>query len=160
MTDNDRAELGTLLTQALGFYGQTLSSFALEVWWAACRNLEVADVRRALTAHALDPDRGHFAPKPADVVRQLHGDTNEQALVAWGQVMAAARSGGAKFDGAIQQAIDSMGGMGRIRLANESENGFLQSQFVAAFKAYNAAQTRERAMQIGGAEVRKIGRVV
>ena len=33
MTESDRPDLGALLTQALGFYGQTLSPFALGVWW-------------------------------------------------------------------------------------------------------------------------------
>lgn len=155
MTESDRHELGALLTQALGFYGQTLSTFALGVWWQACQGMELAAVRRALTAHALDPDRGHYAPKPADVVRQMFGEVNDQALIAWGQVISAARAGGGRFEGATQEALDSMGGMGRVRMSKESETGFLQREFVAAFKAYRARD--ESARLLGGAEVRRIG---
>ena len=68
---HDKPAFVELLTQALGFYGQAVSPFAVSVWWQACQGVELDQVRRALTAHAMDPDRGHFAPKPADVVRQL-----------------------------------------------------------------------------------------
>jgi hypothetical protein len=89
----------------------------------------------------------------ADILAQLTGDAEEGALVAWGKVLEAARSGGARFDGATQQALDAMGGMGRIRMASPSENGFLQREFCAAFKAYRARGEREA---IADESVRKL----
>jgi hypothetical protein len=106
-------------------------------------------VREAFQRHMRDPEAGRWLPKPADIIRQLKGNVNDQALIAWGEVIAAAKAGGARFGGAAQQALESMGGMGRIRSAQEAENGFLQRQFVAAFKAY---ATREEAAPLLGVD--------
>ena len=62
MTESDRDAFAELLTQALGFYGQAVSPFALGVWWQACQGCELQQLRRSLTAHAMDPERGQFAP--------------------------------------------------------------------------------------------------
>ncbi len=143
MTESDRNELGTLLTQALGFYGQTLSAFALSVWWQACSGFELADVRRALTAHAMDPDRGQFAPKPADIVRVLRGTSADRSLVAWGKVLDAMQRVGAYQtvvfdDGAIHAAISDMGGWPTVCRSNIDELPFTQKRFCDLHRAYSA----------------------
>lgn len=143
MTENDREALGELLTQALGFYGQTLSPFALSVWWQACQGVELAQLRRALTLHAMDPDRGAFAPKPADIMRQLRGTAADRSLIAWGKVMDAAKRVGAYQsvafdDGAIHAAIEDMGGWPHVCRSTEDELPFLQRRFCDLHRAYAA----------------------
>ena len=71
MNPADRGEFARLLTDALAFYGKDVSRFALDVWWQACQPFTLDQVSRALTRHAMDAERGQFAPKPADLVRQL-----------------------------------------------------------------------------------------
>ncbi len=152
----DRKRLIQTLVGVYGFFDKELTEFAIRVWTDALAGLPIEAVEAAFTAHLKDPNAGRFLPRPADILRQINGDSEERALIAWGEVISAARSGGGRFDGATQQAIDSMGGMGRIRLAGEHENGFLQRQFVAAFKAYKA---RDEAPRLVLAEVAKIGRI-
>ena len=142
MTESDRTELGTLLTQALGFYGQTLSPFALGVWWQACQGFALADVRKALTAHALDPDRGQFAPKPADLVRVLRGTSADRSLIAWGKVLDAMQRVGAYRsvvfdDGAIHAAISDMGGWPAVCRTLTDELPFTQKRFCDLHRAYS-----------------------
>lgn len=142
MNESDRAELGTLLTQALAFYGQTLSPFALGVWWQACHGFDIAQVRKALTAHALDPDRGQFAPKPADLVRQLRGTQSDRGLIAWGKVMDAIKRVGAYQsvvfdDGAIHAAIVDIGGWPAVCRSREDELPFLQKRFCDLHRSYS-----------------------
>lgn len=142
MTESDREGLGVLLTQALGFYGQTLSPFALSVWWQACQGLELADVRRALTAHALDPDRGQFAPKPADLMRVLRGTLADRSLIAWGKVLDAMQRVGAYRtvvfdDGAIHAAVTDMGGWPAVCRGNVDELQFAQKRFCDLHRAYS-----------------------
>ena len=143
MTDTDRDEFAELLQSALGFYGQDVTPFALGVWWQACRGVSIEQVRKALTRHAMDPDRGHFAPKPADIVRVLQGTHQDRSLVAWGKVMDAMRSSGAYVsvdfgDPAIHCAIEDMGGWPQICRAELNELGYLQKRFCDAHKAYSS----------------------
>lgn len=143
MTESDRNDLGTLLTQALGFYGQTLSPFALGVWWQACQAFELAEVRRALTAHAMDPDRGQFPPKPADLVRMLRGTSADRSLIAWGKVLDAMTRVGAYRtvvfdDGAIHAAVSDMGGWPALCRSSTDELPFTQKRFCDLHRAYSA----------------------
>jgi len=131
-----------LLTQALGFYGQAVSPFAVGVWWQACQGVELAQVRRALTAHAMDPDRGQFAPKPADIVRQLRGTQADRSLIAWGKVMDAMSRVGAYRsvafdDGAIHAAIEDMGGWPTVCRSEVDELPFMQRRFCDLHRAYS-----------------------
>lgn len=132
----DRKRLTASLVGAYAFYDRELTDFAMRIWADALDGIDADTIDAAFARHLRDHDAGRFCPKPADILRQIHGDADERALVAWGEVIAAARAGGRRFDGPTQAAVYAMGGMGRLRLANEAENGFLQRQFVAAFKAY------------------------
>ena len=44
MRASDRKAFSDLLTDALAFYGQTTSRFALDVWWQACQGFELEQV--------------------------------------------------------------------------------------------------------------------
>lgn len=139
MTDPDRPAFAALLADVLGFYGKTTSPFALRVWWEACRPFDLAAVSAAMTRHATDPKHGHFPPMPADVIRQLRGDSDDAAQLAWGEVLRVARSGGAGVSllpAASQQALQDLGGIGVVQRADEGENGFLQRRFVDALQAH------------------------
>lgn len=149
---NDSKRLATTLVGAYAFYDRELTDFAMRIWADALAGVDADTIDAAFARHLRNPDAGRFCPKPADILRQIHGDAEEQALVAWGQVISAAKSGGGRFDGPTQNALESMGGMSRIRLASEHENGFLQREFVAAFKAY---KTRDEAPPLIAAEVLK-----
>lgn len=143
MESHEKPMFVELLTQALGFYGQAVSPFAIGVWWQACQGVELADVRRALTAHAMDPDRGQFAPKPADIVRMLRGTSADRSLIAWGKVLDAMQRVGAYRtvvfdDGAIHAAITDMGGWPAVCRSNADELQFTQKRFCDLHRAYSA----------------------
>lgn len=143
MAPHEKPEFVELLTQALGFYGQAVSPFAMGVWWQACKGFELADVARALTAHAMDPDRGQFAPKPADLVRVLRGTSADRSLIAWGKVLDAMQRVGAYRtvvfdDSAIHAAVADMGGWPAICRGNADELQFTQRRFCDLHKAYSA----------------------
>lgn len=143
MAPHEKPEFVELLTQALGFYGQAVSPFAMGVWWQACEGFELAEVARALTAHAMDPDRGQFAPKPADLVRVLRGTSADRSLIAWGKVLDAMQRVGAYRtvvfdDSAIHAAVADMGGWPAICRGNADELQFTQRRFCDLHKAYSA----------------------
>lgn len=128
------------LVGVYGFYDKELTEFSIRIWLDACAEFDVGLVEQAFNRHLRDPEAGKWLPKPADIIRQLRGDENDAALIAWGKVMQRAAAGGG-FNGeavpdAARQAVDSLGGWSTICRANTEHNGFLQKRFIEAFKAY------------------------
>lgn len=141
MKQSDRAEFAALITDALAFYRQDVSKFALGVWWAACERFDLEQVRGALTAHAMDPERGQFAPKPADLVRHLAGTATDRAMIAWGKVMGAISAVGSYTDvlfddPAIHAAIEDVGGWVKVCRGEIKDLSYLQHRFTESYRAY------------------------
>jgi hypothetical protein len=86
MNINQKADFYRLVSDALGYWRQDVSEFALNVWWHGCQNYDFEQVSRALSDHATDPDKGQFSPKVADIVRILGGTKTDRSLRAWGRV--------------------------------------------------------------------------
>ena len=141
MTPSDKSRFKNLITDAMAFYRQDVSIFALSVWWQACELFDFEQVSRALTNHAVDPERGQFPPRPADVVRQLVGTSTERSAIAWGKVHEAMSRVGAYTDvvfddAAIHAAIEDMGGWPKMCRTEIKDLGYLQHRFCEAHKAY------------------------
>lgn len=141
MTDNDKQDFVLLLTDVLAFYRQDVSRFAASVWWEACKGFDLSQLRKAFNSHAIDPDRGQFAPKPADIVRALHGTRTDQARVAWGKTFDAMQRVGAHqtvvFDDHIIHAcVEDIGGWQKICRSNMDELSYLEHRFCESYRAY------------------------
>jgi len=141
MKHDDKPKFKTLLTDVLSFYKQDVSVFALSVWWQACEGFDFEQVAKAMTAHAMDPDRGQFAPKPADIVRQLAGTRTDKAMLAWGKAFDAASRVGAYTDvvfddPAIHATIEDLGGWPKFCRTETSELSYLQHRFSESYRAY------------------------
>jgi len=139
MTESDRPEFARLLADVCGFYREPITEFALSVWWAACQPFPLNAVRTAMTSHATDPSRGQFCPKPADVIRQLRGSAEDDALVAWqrvfSQIGSVGRYGTPKLTGAERAALGAIGGWSALCNSQEDQVPFLARQFAANYKA-------------------------
>ena len=147
MNAADKREFQALLTEALAFYRQNVSSFALTVWWQACEPFSLDQVSKAMTAHAMDPDRGKFAPMPADIVRHLRGTLSDRSLTAWGKVFDAIQRIGAYTsvvfdDPAIHCAISDMGGWPTVCRSKTEDLPFLQKRFCDLHRTYSAQPGR------------------
>jgi len=155
MTPHDREGFAALMTQALAFYRQDASDFALSVWWEACKGFDLEQVRKALTAHAMDPERGQFAPKPADIVRQLQGTHTDRALIAWGRVWEAMQSTGAYQsvdfgDPIVHAAIVDMGGWVSLCRIDLDDLPFVQKRFCDAYRTYSARGKPDAPLRLAG----------
>jgi hypothetical protein len=139
------------LVGVYGFYQRELDEFSIRIWTDACAEFQINDLERAFAQHLKDPDAGRFLPKPADIIRQLRGNDDEAALIAWGEVLQSVRTGTPiSIEGPVGEALASMGGRSAIGRADESQNGFLQRRFVEAFKAYK--RRADSTVQIGSNE--------
>ena len=144
----EKAAFSQLITDVLGYYRQDASSFTLSLWWQACQGFEMEQVSKALSSHAMDAERGVFAPKVADVVRVLAGTTTDRAALAWGKVLGAMSAVGAYSDvvfddPAIHAAIEDMGGWVKVCRGDMAELSYLQHRFCTSHKAYTGRGTFE-----------------
>lgn len=146
MNLHDKPGFQALLADVLGFYGKSVSPFAISVWWEACREMDLESVRAAMTAHATDPQRGHFAPMPADVIRHVHGSVSDRAAEAWIGVLRQVRSvgsyGSPELDEGQREALEAIGGWGALCSSEESQLAFLQRRFVEAYQTLSARASR------------------
>ena len=140
---SERSLLFKIVGDVMEYYKQDTSEFALQIWWEAMKGFELEQVSKALTAHAVDPDRGQFPPKVADIVRVLQGTATEKAALAWGKVYEAMQLVGAYQDicfddKAIHAAIRDLGGWAKVCRTSTEEMGYLQHKFCEAHRAYSA----------------------
>lgn len=142
MKANEKRQFMELMTDAMAFYRQDVSTFALSVWWQACERYELEQVAKALTSHAMDPERGQFPPKPADLVRVLQGTQTDRSLIAWGKALDAMQRVGAYQsvcfdDPAIHAAIEDMGGWPKLCRSTSDELPHVQRVFCQTYRAYS-----------------------
>lgn len=141
MRPEDKPALYALVADALGYYRQNASEFTLQIWWQACQRYDLEQVQKAMTAHAMDPERGQFAPKVADLVRILDGTHTDRAQLAWGRVLEAAASIGAYTDvafddPAIHATVEDLGGWVKVCRSETKDLGYLQHRFCESYRAY------------------------
>jgi hypothetical protein len=146
MTADDKRAFKDLITQAMAFYRQDVSTFSLGVWWQACESFSLEQVTKAFTAHATDAERGRFAPMPADIVKHLQGTQTDRGLMAWGKVLEAIQRVGAYQsvcfdDPAIHAAVEDLGGWAAICRSTMQELPHLQRRFTESHRAYSGRQS-------------------
>lgn len=152
---NDREKFVQMVSQALAYYRQDCTEFVLNLWWQACKDFTIEQVSKALTKHAMDPDRGQFAPKVADVVRVLAGTKTDRALLAWGKVHSAMSDVGAYADvcfddAAINAVVHDLGGWPKVCRTSLDDLSYLQHRFCEAHRAYTERGQFEYPRQLIG----------
>lgn len=140
MKPDDLPAFSAMLTDVLKYYRQPPTDFLLEVWWTGMQRFDLGAVRRALNAHIADPERGMYAPKVADVVRQLAGTSSDRAALAWGKVMDAMRRVGAwqdvLFDDPVIHAVvEDMGGWPKVARTENADLSYAQHRFVETYRS-------------------------
>lgn len=148
MNQAEKHDFYALVADALGYWKQDVSEFALQVWWNGCQPFEFQDVSRALSQHATDPDKGQFAPKVADIVRILGGTKTDRSLREWGRVHEAMSRIGAYTDVDFQDpathaAIRDMGGWPKLCRTETDQLSYLQHRFCELYRAYDGREVEQ-----------------
>lgn len=141
MKNEEKKDFRDLLNSVFDYYSKDVSQFTLGLFWEALKGFEFEQVSTALNRHAMNPDNGQFAPKIADIVKQLSGTTTDKAKIAWGKVYAAMGQVGAYSDvcfddGIIHLVIEDMGGWVKICRTETKDLGHMQHQFCESYRAY------------------------
>lgn len=143
MTEDDRKEFGAALAAVYALYRADITAPVAAIWWQALSGYDLPAVVDALGRHAMNPDVGQFLPKPADVVRQLEGSTQDAALLAWARVVEALKRHGTYVsvdfvDPIIHRVLTDLGGWMWLGQQTEKEMPFIEKRFRDAYRAWRA----------------------
>lgn len=126
--------------QMLDLYLSDLSGFSAD------------QIVMAFNRHRLDPDRGRFFPKVADLIYQITGTEKQQAEslehqaeLEWAQIYRASANGNEPKNISIEalSALRSIGGSSKVGYSLEKDIPFLKRDFIALFKSISQASASQ-----------------
>ena len=116
MDNSDKKAFATTFYAMGEFYDKKVSTELLSMYFDDLLELSIEEVKHGAKCHRQDPKHGTFFPKPADILRHLQTgklSPEEQAEVAWAEIM---------------QCLRKNGAYGGLKIENK--------QAIAAFKAF------------------------
>lgn len=167
MTDqagiNKQEVFKSVIASLAEIYDKKLSSIGRQLWWSTLKPYTAEQIGSAMQAHLSDPDRGRFAPKPADLIAKIDGEGRERDALAhdlairqWDLAMQAIGRDGrfakVKLDEAGQLSLNILGGIRAICGANSTEIQWLRKEFINHYKQIGAADlasSRIKAIESG-----------
>lgn len=141
MTHDDRAEFATVWAAAWTMYGKEATAQVIAMAFNALASYSIEDVRRGISAHMRNPDSGQFAPKPADVIKHISGNSQSASGEAWAKVDRAIRCVGpwrsVVFDDPkIHAAIERLGGWQKLANTSGEEYPFTEHKFKTLYQGF------------------------
>lgn len=142
---HDREVFVRALMGVAEIHSKKLSAFQIELYWNVLTAYPVGDVTTAMERHMADPDVGQFMPKPADIIRQIAGSGDTQAMLAWTKVEKAMRTVGSYRsvvfdDWKIHAVVRDMGGWLALCEMNTDELPFRAREFEKRYRGYTTSQ--------------------
>jgi len=152
----NQADFPTLiaeLARLAELYEKPMSEALQALYFEALSVYPIAEIVAAMRAYVIQPERGRWFPKPADLIALLDEAPEEQALEAWSKVIGAWRSvgyyGDPEFqDESITTALRRMGGWQSFYerykvIRNES---FLREEFCTRYEGAERQASTQRAL--------------
>lgn len=141
MQEKDFDQFVNLWLSTYQIYQKKQNDFAVKMVFKILQNFEIEDIRRALISHMQDTDKGCFAPKPADLILHIEGDSESRAYQAWTKLINAVAEIGVYQtvvfdDELIMKCVEEMGGWIRLNSVNEKELPFLKNEFVKRYRGF------------------------
>lgn len=122
-------------------YQVDLSKPVLEIYWRNLAEYSLPDIQKSVDLHMRDADRGRFLPKPADIIRNMSGDTGSRAIMAWEAIIKALRLG--QLDDKFttgnpggDRALKAIG-INNIKNGKELDQHFLAKRYCEYFEAFD-----------------------
>lgn len=143
----------TVIAMQHEIYGNQLSPAARKIWWSILNPYTAEQIARAMESHIGDPDSGRFAPKPADIIAKITGNTKQKeigvedkAMQEWESIKLGIRKIGAhgnyhSDDKVAIKAIQSLGGWSALCHTPEGTlDTWKRKEFIAAYKIFVTAK--------------------
>jgi hypothetical protein len=140
MQTSERSSFAETMNAISEYYDHVFSDPVIAMWWEALKPYSAKQFSSAVAAHMRHSQFGRFAPRIADIVREIEGTPDELAQLAWAKVHAAVRRVGnyrsVCFDDArIHVVLDQMGGWGVICSMKSDDAPFRAREFCQRYNA-------------------------
>ena len=151
MRNEDAAGFKELMTAVFAMYEKSISSPVLRIYWSALVDYSLADIQRAASMHAKDPDAGMFLPKPANFIRHIDGpgratdkQIKDKAQIAWSVIMGelgrVGSSGTLKMDDKqALAAVKALGGWFTLCRSTTDQLVWMKKEFIGIYETYEHA---------------------
>lgn len=142
MNKQEQQEFTKILGETYSLYGKELQPGVLQIYLHGLDKYSIGELAQALSRCVLDTDTGQFVPKPADIIRQLEGDNQTAAALAWTKAYSAiGRVGPYRdivFDDAlIHRVIEDMGGWVKLCSIDDDQAPFVENDFIRRYQGYH-----------------------
>lgn len=157
MNGEDAGGFRRMLAAAYTLYGKDLTPQALDLWFESLKHYDLAAISGALSAHVRNPDNGQFLPRPADVVRNIEGGSDDAALLAWAKVDRALRVVGpyrtVVFDDPlIHYAVAAIGGWIKLGTLSDEDWKYQRIPFATIYRGARMRKVNYPGKLLGIAE--------
>ena len=114
---------------------------AIAMYWKLLEPYDIDAVTGAITRHLKNTEAGMFMPKPADIVREIEGGSDERSLLAWTKLEQAVEQCGpwrviVFDDPRIHAVVEEMGGYMVFCRATNDQWPFLRNEFCKRYRPY------------------------
>lgn len=143
MTPQDHEMFAKMLIAVGELYSKEVTPTMISLYFKSLAEYDIKDIGRAFNLHVKNPDNGQFFPKPADIVRMLEGNTENQGMLAWVKVRDAVGRAGpwrtvAFDDPIIHLVIVDMGGWPKLCDMGADDEPFIAKEFEKRYRSYRA----------------------
>jgi len=126
-------------------YGRELTAVSQMLYWQCLQEYELDAVRNAMMLCVKDVDVGQFIPKPADIIRQIEGGTEDRALLAWTKVEESIGRIGCYHsvvfdDPIIHAVVADIGGWINLCRITYDALPFQRNEFIKRYRGYAKSQ--------------------
>lgn len=152
MNQSDRTDFAKCFAATCLVYDVSPNTDKANAYFSLLSEFSLQQVLRAFSKHPLDPDRGRFFPKPADIVYQITGTEKQQseslerqAELEWAQIYRASANGNEPKNISIEAlaALRSIGGSSKVGYSLEKDIPFLKRDFIVLFKSISQASASQ-----------------
>lgn len=143
MNDCDKHDFHGLLNTTFDYYLKPKpENQNVLMYFLALKRFDLEEIREAIGRHVQDTDAGQWLPKAADIIRNITGNTQTQAELAWTKVDRTIRCIGPHqsvcFDDRIIHAvIEDMGGWISLCAVGSEEYPFKHNEFIKRYRGYS-----------------------
>jgi len=164
MKDTDKKEFAMLMTGTAEMFSKPMGKAQLQMYFIALGELTIDQVREGLNKHIRNPDGGQFMPRPADIIKQVHGsqaDANANlesaAQMQWMNVTRAIAQVGSyrtpKFKDPVTAAvICSLGNWASLCNKTEEQLKWVGKEFTQLYQTYHKKNLTELPQHVAGRE--------
>ncbi|MDB4352004.1 hypothetical protein OAA60_01060 [Porticoccaceae bacterium] len=142
MNKSDFIEFKNGMMMLAEVYRVEVNQAQMSIYWDALAVLSIDELLLSIRKHISDTDQGQWFPKPANLLKQVHGN---EAQSAWAALCDELSRGGSDVGPKTIAAITAAGGLYNVRRMTAYQLDHYRKQFIDSY----CADLAEKPAQIG-----------